>query len=292
MAMRAGFMKSVATVAVISAMVKRSPAMNSRFASSSSSVFSSTNLANFLSRAAIWLTLRLDPSRAPAVERDGPSDLLPALRNALPVVALFGVVIGGLYGGVFTATESAAVGAVGAFVLTLLRGRLTRANMVQILSQTTATTAMVYALIFGALMFSFFVNLGQTPELVTDWIGGLDARPVLILAALLVFYLALGSIMDSMAVMVITVPVVTPMITGMGYDMLFWGVLMLVIVETGMITPPFGMNLFIIKSVKNDVALSTVIRGVVPFILADLVKIVLLVAFPALSLWLPSTMGQ
>lgn len=248
-------------------------------------------LAVCLYFGAIWTTLKLDPSRAPNVDTDGASDFLPALRNAVPVVILFTVVIGGLYGGIFTATESAAVGAVGAFILTILRGKLTRSNMIQIFSQTTATTAMVYALIFGALMFSFFVNLGQTPEIVTTWIGTMDARPVFILIALLVFYLVLGSIMDSMAIMVITVPVVTPLITGMGYDMLFWGVLMLVIVETGMITPPFGMNLFIIKSVKSDISLGTVIRGVIPFIIADLFKIVILVAFPALALWLPSTMN-
>ncbi len=250
-------------------------------------------LAVVLYFAAIWITLRLNPGLAPDadVRRDGRSDILPAIRAALPVILLFSVVIGGLYGGIFTATESAAVGAVGAFILTLARGRLNRATVLEIFAQTTATTAMVYALIFGALMFSFFVNLGQTPEMVANWIGGLNAAPILILIALLVFYLVLGSVMDSFAVMVITVPVVTPLILDMGYDMLFWGVLMLVIVETGMITPPFGMNLFIIKSVKQDVALGTVMRGVMPFILADLVKLVLLVAIPALSLWLPSTMN-
>lgn len=248
-------------------------------------------LAVVLYFVAIAVTVRLNPDSAPALPADEVSDLLPAIRSALPVIALFGVVIGGLYGGLFTATESAAVGAVGAFILTLARGKLNRRTVIGVFSQTTATTAMVYALIFGALMFSFFVNLGQTPTLVTEWIGSMDARPILILAALIVFYLVLGSVMDSFAVMVITVPVVTPLILGMGYDMLFWGVLMLVIVETGMITPPFGMNLFIIKSVKADVSLGTVIRGVVPFILADLVKIVLLVMIPALSLWLPSTMN-
>jgi len=248
-------------------------------------------LALLLYFAAIRATLWLDPSRAPAVAPDQKSDLLPALRAALPVIVLFTIVIGGLYGGLFTATESAAVGAVGAFVLTLARGKLNRETILRVFAETTATTAMIYALIFGALMFSFFVNLGQTPAMVTNWIGGLDMQPILILAALLVFLLLLGSVMDSFAVMVITVPVITPLITGMGYDMLFWGVLMLVVVETGMITPPFGMNLFILKSVKRDIALGTVMRGVVPFIVADLVKIILLVSFPALALWLPSTMG-
>ncbi|MDN2580970.1 TRAP transporter large permease subunit [Aquibium sp. ELW1220] len=248
-------------------------------------------LAVLLYFAAIFVVLRLDPASAPAAEPSSAGDLPAALRGSLPVAVLFTVVIGGLYGGVFTATESAAVGAVGAFLLALARRRLNRTSMLAVFSEITASTAMIYGLIFGALAFSFFVNLGQTPTMAAEWIASFDARPVVILAALIVFYLLLGSVMDSFAVMVITVPVVTPLVLGLGYDMLFWGVLMLVVVETGMITPPFGMNLFVIKSLQPDVPLSVVMRGVLPFVLADLLKIVLLVAFPALSLWLPSTMN-
>lgn len=247
-------------------------------------------VAMLLYFAAIFVSLRLNPAAAPQGVRRDHSDLIPATIAALPVMALFAVVLGGLYGGVFTATESAAVGAVGAFILALARGRLTRATLLQVFSETTATTAMVYALIFGALMLSFFIDLGRTPEMVALWITGLDLRPVVILALLLIFYLVLGSVMDSFAIMVITVPVITPLVVGMGYDILLWGVLMLVVVETGMITPPFGIHLFLIKSLQPDTPLSTVIRGVSPFIVADLLKIVLLVAIPALSLWLPSVM--
>ena len=248
-------------------------------------------LAVALYFGAIYVVLRLDPGAAPAAEPSSAGDLPAALRGSLPVALLFAVVIGGLYGGVFTATESAAVGAVGAFLLALARRRLNRTSLLAVFSEITASTAMIYGLIFGALAFSFFVNLGQTPTMAAEWIASFDARPVVILAALIVFYLLLGSVMDSFAVMVITVPVVTPLVLGLGYDMLFWGVLMLVVVETGMITPPFGMNLFVIKSLQPDVPLSVVMRGVLPFVLADLLKIVLLVAFPALSLWLPSTMN-
>ena len=126
--------------------------------------------------------------------------------------------------------------------------------------------------------------------MVTDWIATIDARPIVILAVIIVIYLLLGSVMDSFAVMIITIPVVTPLILGLGYDILYWGVLMLVVVETGMITPPFGMNLFVLKAIQRDVRLGVVMRGVVPFVLADLVKIVVLIAVPSLSLWLPSTM--
>lgn len=247
-------------------------------------------LAVFLYFAAVFVIVRWDPNAAPDANAGSLSDLWPALKGSFPVVIMFGVVIGGLYGGLFTATESAAVGAVGAFVLALLRGKLNRGAILRVFSETTATTAMIYALIFGGLMFAFFINMGGAPAMVSSWIASIDARPIFILTLLIIIYLLLGSIMDSFGVMIITLPVVTPIILDLGYDMLFWGILMLVVVEIGMITPPFGMNLFIIKSIDPNVQLSTVMRGVLPFILADLVKIILLVAFPALALWLPSTM--
>jgi TRAP-type C4-dicarboxylate transport system permease large subunit len=122
-------------------------------------------------------------------------------------------------------------------------------------------------------------------------IAGIDTTPIVILAVLLVFYLLLGAVMDSFAVMVITVPVVTPLVVGLGFDVFHWGILMLVVVEIGLITPPFGINLFVLKSLQPDQPIGRVMKGVVPFICADLVKIVLLVAFPAIALWLPATMN-
>jgi len=247
-------------------------------------------LALALYFAAIFVTLRIKPDLAPvtATEKE---PIGPALWSAAPVAVLFGVVIGGLYGGFFTATESAAVGAVGAFILALVRGKLNRARLLEVLSETTATTAMIYGLIFGALVFSFYVNLGQAPEFVANAIGGLDTSAMMILIILLVFYLLLGAVMDSFAVMVITVPVVTPIVVGLGFDIFHWGILMLVVVEIGLITPPFGINLFVLKSLQPDQPIGKVMKGVLPFIAADMVKLALLVAFPALVLWLPSTMN-
>lgn len=247
-------------------------------------------LAVFLYFAAVFTIVRLNPDVAPDADDGSMADLLPALKGSFPVVAMFGIVIGGLYGGLFTATESAAVGAVSAFTLALMRGKLNRQSILHVFSETTATTAMIYGLIFGGLMFAFFINMGGAPEMVSAWIASIDTKPVVILMLLILIYILLGSVMDSFGVMIITLPVVTPIILDLGYDMLFWGVLMLVVVEIGMITPPFGMNLFIIKAIDPNVRLGTVMKGVLPFILADFVKIVLLVAFPALALWLPSTM--
>lgn len=247
-------------------------------------------LAVLLYFATVFVTLRLDPSRAPATAVE-PEPLGPAVIAALPVAVLFGIVIGGLYGGFFTATESAAVGAAGAFLLALARGKLTRSRLLDVLSETTATTALIYGLIFGALIFSFYVNLGQAPDMMARAIGGLDASPMATLVLLLIFYLLLGAVMDSFAVMVITVPVVTPLVVSMGFDIFHWGVLMLVVVEIGLITPPFGINLFILKSLQPDQPIGRIMKGVIPFVVADLFKIILLVAFPAIALWLPSTMN-
>jgi len=248
-------------------------------------------LALLLYFAAIFITVRMHPEYVPDHQDVKVLKISETITKAFPVILLFVVVIGGLYAGFFTATESAAVGAVGAFLVALARGRLNRKSLLSVLSETTLTTALIYGLIFGALIFSFFVGIGQAAEFATQWIASFDVAPVVILICLLVFYLLLGSVMDSFAVMVITIPVVTPIILTLGYDMIHWGVLMLVIVEIGMITPPFGMNLFILKSIDPDSKLSDVLYGVVPFIMADIVKLILLIAFPVLSLWLPNSMG-
>jgi tripartite ATP-independent transporter DctM subunit len=246
-------------------------------------------LAIALYFAAVAIIVRARPDAAPA---DGGTrePVLAALGAAAPMTVLFTVVIGGIYTGIFTVTESAAVGAVGAFVIAAVRGKLTRARFFEVMADTTVTTALIYGLIFGALIFSFFVNMGQAADFMAQWIGSIDASPIVILALFVLFYIALGAVMDSFAVMVITVPFVTPIILGLGYDIHFWGILMLVVTEIGLITPPFGINLFVIKSQQPNVPLIRVMRGVLPFIGADIVKVALLVLFPAIALWLPSTM--
>lgn len=247
-------------------------------------------LAMSLYLITIALVVRLNPDAAPAPQPRVPGERRAALAKAGPVTVLFATVIGGLYAGVFTATESAAVGAIGAFLMALLRGKLNRREVLSVMGETTAITAMIYMLIFGALTFSFFVGVSQLPDTLIDLVGGLDLPPLAIIALLLLVYLLLGSVMDSFAVMIITVPLVTPLILGMGYDLVWWGVIMLVVVETGMITPPFGMNLFVIRSLQPDVSLMTVFRGALPFVLSDFLRLALLVLFPVLVLWLPTTM--
>jgi len=248
-------------------------------------------LAILLYFLVVGIYIRVAPGAAPAAQRTSKQELWEALKGSGAVVLLFGVVIGGLYAGIFTATESAAFGAVGAFLLALVRKRLKRGVFWRITAETTVTTALIYGLIFGALSFSYFMAASGVPETVTGIIKNLDLQPILIIALLLVVFLMLGCVMDSFAVMIITVPIVTPLITGMGYDLIWWGVINLAVIETGMITPPFGLNVFVLKSLLPRTSVATVFKGVLPFVLADLLKLALLVAFPFIVLALPSTMN-
>ncbi len=238
----------------------------------------------------VALFVRFSPGAVPPRSRIAMSELVAAVRRSAGVLVLFVCVIGGLYTGVFTATESAAVGAFATFLFALFRGRLHGGAFWRVMAETTATTALIYGLIFGALIFSFFVGVTALPETATELVAGLNLAPLGVIALLLVLYLLLGCVMDSFAVMVITVPIVTPLVTHVGFDLIWWGIIMVVVIETGLITPPFGLNVFVLKSMVPDVPLGTIFRGVLPFVAADLLKLVLLVLFPAIVLWLPSTM--
>ena len=241
---------------------------------------------------AIAVHVRLVPTAAPArSERPRWADILRALRKAWAAIVLFSIVLGGIYGGIFTETEAAAVGAVGAFLFAILRGRMTRHTITQVLGETTATTALLYLIIFGVLTFSFSMGVTGLPQRMTTFFEDLNWAPIAVICVLLLIYLILGCIMDSNTIMFVTVPIVAPLVAGMHYDLVWWGIINLMVLETGLITPPFGIHLFVLKSiVGSDAPLGVVYRGVIPFVVADLVKLALLVLFPALALWLPSTM--
>jgi tripartite ATP-independent transporter DctM subunit len=251
-------------------------------------------LAIALYMIAVALFVRLAPAAAPpASARTDWGAVRRAARKAWGALALFAVVLGGIYGGVFTETEAAAVGAVGAFVFALVRKKITKTSIAQVMGETTATTALLYLIIFGVLTFSFSMGVTGLPQRMTSLFQDLDWAPVAVLFLLLAVYIALGCIMDSNTVMFVTIPIVAPLISGMGYDLVWWGVVNLVVLETGLITPPFGIHLFLLKSILGaNVPLATVYRGVAPFVAADLVKVALLVLFPAIALWLPSTMAR
>jgi tripartite ATP-independent transporter DctM subunit len=213
-----------------------------------------------------------------------------ALRDVWATLLLFLFVIGGLYGGLFTATEAAGAGAGGAFVIGMARRRLSRAEILRSLLETTRTTAAVFTVLIGALLFGYFLTVTQTPQKLTEFLTGLGVGRYGVLALIMVMYLVLGCLMDALAMIILTVPIVFPIIKELGFDPIWFGVIIVMTVELGLIHPPVGMNIFVIKSVIEDVKISTIFYGVLPFIFTDLLRLVILIAFPILATWLPSRM--
>jgi tripartite ATP-independent transporter DctM subunit len=219
---------------------------------------------------------------------------MAALTDVWATLVLFCFVVGGLYGlpflPRFTPTEAGGVGAAGAFLIGILRGRLDGADIRKSLLQATRTAAAVFTVLIGALLFGYFLTITQTPQKVTEFLTGLGIGRYGVLALIMLMYLVLGCLMDAMAMIILTVPIIFPVITALGFDPIWFGVIIVMTVELGLIHPPVGMNVFVIKSVIPDVSFSTIFYGVLPFIITDLIRLVILISFPILALWLPSHM--
>jgi len=239
----------------------------------------------------IFIWVRISPEAGPATSTFSWLRVFQALKQSSAVIFMFAVVMGGIYSGIFTVNEAAAFGAIIAFLIAWFRGALKGKVFWQVMGQAASLTAMIYALIIGGLTMSFFVSTTGLPQLLTDYVFSLGLAPLATIALILVFYILLGAIMEAYAIMIITVPIVSGLITGMGYDLVWWGIIMLVVLEIGQISPPFGMNVFVLKSISGpETKLTQVYKGVLPFLVADLVKLTLLILFPVLSLWLPAMM--
>jgi tripartite ATP-independent transporter DctM subunit len=230
------------------------------------------------------------PGYLPSGPRSTWGERASALRDVWATLLLFAFVIGGLYGGLFTATEAAGAGAGGAFIIGLARGRLSRAGIMRSLLETTRTTAAVFTVLIGAILFGYFLTVTQTPQKLTELLTGLGLGRYGVLTLMMLMYLVLGCLMDALAMIILTVPIVFPVIKELGFDPIWFGVIVVMTVELGLIHPPVGMNIFVIKSVIDDVRISTIFYGVLPFIVTDLIRLVILIAFPVLATWLPSHM--
>ncbi len=257
-------------------------------------LFVAGSLPGLLAVAMYMMTITLigvaRPGFLPAGQRTTWAERRAALRDVWATLLLFAFVIGGLYGGLFTATEAAGAGAGGAFLIGLARGRLSRADIMRSLLETTRTTAAVFTVLIGALLFGYFLTVTQTPQKVTELLTGLGIGRYGVLALIMLMYLVLGCLMDALAMIILTVPIVFPVIKELGFDPIWFGVIIVMTVELGLIHPPVGMNIFVIKSVIEDVKMSTMFYGVMPFIVTDLLRLVILIAFPIIALWLPSRM--
>lgn len=246
-------------------------------------------LGTVLYMLAISFATRRGTLAGPAGERQGWDRRLRTVRAVWPVTLLFSVVIGGMYAGFFSPNEAASVGAVGSFLFAVAEHRFDRGTMRASLIETARTSAMIFLVVIGAGLFNFFLELSTVAQWLVVRVESLHLGPTAFLVVLTVFYVALGSLMDDLAMILLTLPFVFPMTQALGIDPIWFGVYIVTIVEIGMIVPPVGMNLFVIQGVAG-VPLETVIRGILPFVLADFARIALLILFPQIVLWLPSAM--
>ncbi|MGQ0545274.1 MAG: TRAP transporter large permease [Betaproteobacteria bacterium] len=239
--------------------------------------------------AVAWITWR-DPAAGPPAVRAGWPERLEALKHVWPVIVLFVAVIGGIYGGVFTATEGAGIGAGGAFLFALARRALTFRTLVDVLVESASTTSMIFMILIGALLFANFINYTTMPADLKTFITQFDARPWMVVAAMCAVYVVLGSAMEELSMILLTVPLFFPVVVGLGYDPLWFGVVVVVVVQIGLISPPVGMNIFVVRTLLRHIAIATVFRGVWAFTAAQCVLLAVLVGFPEIATYLPKFM--
>ena len=236
------------------------------------------------------LTAR-NPALGPPAGRSSWAERRKALKSMWAVIALFVLVIGGMYGGFFTPTEGAGVGAFGGFLFALCRGRLGLRGLYETLADTAQTSAMLFMILIGASIFSNFVNFTTLPGDLQGFVQQFDVAPLTVVILICAIYVVLGSAMEELSMMLLTVPIFFPLVVGLGFDPVWFGILVVCVISIGMISPPVGMNIFVISSVLPDLPTTRIWAGVAPFIVADLVRLAILIAVPSLSLALPRWLG-
>ena len=248
---------------------------------------------------AVRYTVMRNPAAGPAGPRVGWGGRLKALRGVWAVLLLFFLVIGGLYGVLnfwpinlaFSPTEAAGMGAAGAFIIALSRRALDFAAIKEVLRETTVTTSSLFSVLIGAWVFSNFVNISGLPEALLAMVTQYSVQPWIVMMFIVLVYIALGCIFESLSMLLLTVPIFFPLVRDLGYDPIWFGIIVVVVTEISLITPPVGLNVFILKGVVPDVSTGTIFRGVTPFWIADIIRLLLLLSIPALSLFLPDQMG-
>ena len=238
----------------------------------------------------VYVVTKIKPDLGPPGPKFSMKERIYSLKDTWSIFSLFLLVIGGLYTGWFTPSEAAGVGAFGAFVITLVKKRLTWDNLKESLAQTVRTTAMVFLILIGAHIFGYFLTISQIPDqlsiLATEW--GLSKYAIL---AIIIFaYIIMGCFMEGLALMVLTIPIVYPLVLELGFDPIWFGVIITLVMEMSLITPPVGINVFIISGISKDVPMYVIFRGIIPFWCAMLVCVIFLILFPQIALWLPLTM--
>lgn len=252
---------------------------------------------------AVLITVTIDPTAGPRGPRADWHQRWHAVRGVSAVLALFVLVIGGIYAGMFTPTEAAGIGASGAFMIALLRRKLSWPSLFETLLESARTTAMIFVILIGALIFSNFINIVGLPDLLLSWVTSFNLPPIAVILLIMLVYVILGTVLESLSMIMLTVPVFYPLVLGMelgGFSdaladpemaLIWFGIIVVVITEISLITPPVGLNVFVLKSMLKDVSLGTIFRGVTPFWIVDIVRLLILMLMPSIVLLLPSLMN-
>jgi C4-dicarboxylate transporter, DctM subunit len=249
-------------------------------------------IATFYYILAVWIYVRVRPSSGPAGQRYGWKARFSSLKFVWPVVVIFIIVIGGIYKGIFTPTEAAAIGAACTATIALAR-KTSWPNFLECLIDTAKTTGMIFLILIGAEIYASFMALSELPIVITETITEANMSPIWVMITIMIIYILMGAIMDGLAMIIITVPLFLPVVMGLDMGLseealaIWFGILVLSVVETGLITPPVGINVYVINSMAEDVTLLETFAGVTPFVISDLFRLATIISFPAVALWLP-----
>lgn len=240
---------------------------------------------------AVIYTVNRDPKAGPAGEKMSWSSRRKALLGIWSVVLLFGIVMGGIYGGFFSPTESAGIGALGAFLIALMRGRANLHMVTSALADALTTTVALMMILVGSFLFANLVNIARLPQFLVTTIEGMQIAPLAVIFVIILIYIVLGCVLESISMLLLTVPVFYPLVVSLGYDLIWFGILVVVVVEISLITPPIGLNVFVLSSILRKVSLREIFIGVIPFLGADIVRMLMVVFIPSLSLFLPNLLN-
>jgi tripartite ATP-independent transporter DctM subunit len=235
----------------------------------------------------IFILCRVNPSLAPPGTKATWKERLLSLSGIIEMAALFILVMGGLFVGWFTPTEAGAAGAAGALIIALARRQLSWRNFLNSLADTTQITAMVFLILAAATIFGHFMAGTRVPFTLSAWVGGLGVSPNVVMGFVIFGYLIAGCFMDSLAMVTLTVPITYPLALSLGFDGIWFGVIIVLVTEMGVITPPVGVNVYVIKGVAPDVPLETIFKGILPFLAAEIACAAILIAFPQVATFLP-----
>lgn len=244
-------------------------------------------LGIILYMGAVSWTVWRDPSAGPRGKKMDTKQRIKALKGVWGTIILFSVVMGGIYGGIFTPTEAAGIGAAGAFIIAILRKSLSIKILFEVLSDTAQTTSSLFVVIIGALIFSNFVNRAGMPEALLAMITGNNLSPMMVIFTIIGIYIILGAVFESLSMLLLTVPIFYPVVQSLGFDLVWFGILVVVVTEISLITPPVGLNVFVLSGVLKDVSTRTIFKGVTPFWIADIIRLLIITLIPAIALLLP-----